>query len=159
MAKELLNKQGIHLIIEPHFDKTYLDGAVMLGMDGNPIVGVTARHDRLDNFWFTLLHELSHLHLHLNDDTPAFFDDLKGANELDNLEHEADNLAKQMLVDEVIWKRAGLHSRVSSDAIHSFASELNIHPAIVAGRIQFESGDYRCHRNMLGRGEVMRLFG
>lgn len=158
LAKELLNKQGIHLIVEPHFDKTYLDGAVMLGLDGNPIVGLTTRHDRLDNFWFTLLHELSHLYLHLNDDTPAFFDDLKGANELDDLEQEADNFAKRMLIDEAAWQTAGLQPTVSSDAIHRFAGELNIHPAIVAGRIQFEAGDYRCHRTMLGFGEVKRLF-
>ena len=159
LAKELLNKQGIHLIIEPHFNKTYLDGAVMLGTDGNPIIGLTARYDRLDNFWFTLLHELSHLHLHLNDETSAFFDDLKVASDVDEVEQEADNLAKQMLIAEEAWQTAGLQPTTSSDAIQHFASELNIHPAIVAGRIQFESGDYHCHRNMLGRGDVMRLFG
>jgi antitoxin component HigA of HigAB toxin-antitoxin module len=36
LAKEYLYKYGIHLIIEPHLPKTYLDGAVCLTHKGNP---------------------------------------------------------------------------------------------------------------------------
>lgn len=49
VAKELLAKSGISMVIEPHLPKTHLDGAAMLVADG----GLTLRHDRLDNFWFT----------------------------------------------------------------------------------------------------------
>jgi len=34
-----------------------------------PIVTLTLRHDRIDNFWFALLHELVHVHKHL---TPEY---------------------------------------------------------------------------------------
>ncbi len=159
LAKELLNRQGIHLVIEPHFKKTYLDGAVMWGQDGKPIVALTVRHDRLDNFWFTLLHELSHLHLHLDDQCSVFFDDLRESHDLDDLEKEADDLAKHTLISEEIWQDAGFHPKISAEVIHQFAREHEIHAAIVAGRIQFEAGDYRCHSKLLGRGEVTRLLG
>ena len=33
-----------------------------------PIVALTLRHDRLDNFWYCLCHELAHVDKHLNDD-------------------------------------------------------------------------------------------
>ncbi|EQD31149.1 hypothetical protein B2A_13815, partial [mine drainage metagenome] len=47
LAKESLRKCGITLIIEPHFSKTYLDGATILTNKDNPIIGLTLRHDRL----------------------------------------------------------------------------------------------------------------
>ncbi len=34
----------------------------------------TLRHDRMDNFWFTIVHELAHLYLHLDGKNIAFFD-------------------------------------------------------------------------------------
>lgn len=64
--KEYLNKHGIHLIIETHFPKTYLDGAVCIGTDGNPVIALIMRHDKLDTFWFCLLHEFAHIALHLD---------------------------------------------------------------------------------------------
>lgn len=45
--------------------------------NGSPVVALTLRYDRLDNFWFTLFHKLAHVALHLEkDDVEAFFDDL-----------------------------------------------------------------------------------
>lgn len=37
-----------------------------------PIVALTLRHDRIDNFWFALLHEVAHVALHLTTKAPAF---------------------------------------------------------------------------------------
>jgi HTH-type transcriptional regulator/antitoxin HigA len=49
LAKEYLARYGITLVIEKHFKRTFLDGAAML--DGHrPIVALTLRHDRIDNF-------------------------------------------------------------------------------------------------------------
>lgn len=62
MAQEFLADNGITLIVEPQCKKTYLDGAAMLD-DHTPIVALTFRHDRLDNFWFALMHELVHVPL------------------------------------------------------------------------------------------------
>src|SRR5262249_17720857 len=64
-AKAFLARHGIALVIEPHLPKTRLDGAAMKSASGRPIVGLTLRHDRLDSFWFTLMHELAHLALHV----------------------------------------------------------------------------------------------
>ena len=64
-ARDLLASKGIVLVTEEHLSGTYLDGAAMLTDDGRPVIGVTLRYDRLDNFWFVLLHELGHVFLHL----------------------------------------------------------------------------------------------
>jgi HTH-type transcriptional regulator/antitoxin HigA len=60
LAKEFLLKNGIHFVVEKHLKHTHLDGAAIKLPDGSPLVAVTLRYDRLDNFWLTLSHELAH---------------------------------------------------------------------------------------------------
>ena len=55
----ILAKDGIHLGCLEHLPRTHLDGAALQLADGTPVIGLTLRYDRLDNFWFCLLHELS----------------------------------------------------------------------------------------------------
>ena len=49
LAKELLVKRGISLVIEKHLPKTYLDGVALRLGDGRPVIGLTLRYDRIDN--------------------------------------------------------------------------------------------------------------
>jgi len=65
-----------------------------------PVIGLTLRHDRIDNFWFTLLHELAHLVEHyqvLSSTDHVFFDELDIETD-DEIEAQADRLAKNSLV-------------------------------------------------------------
>ena len=66
LAKELLARDGIALVIERHLPKTYLDGVALRLGDGRPVIGLTLRYDRIDNFWFCLLHELAHVGRHMD---------------------------------------------------------------------------------------------
>ena len=71
LAREYLLTAGIILHPVKHLKATYLDGATFYLPDGRPVIAVTLRYDRLDNFWFVVLHELGHLLLgHLS---PEFF--------------------------------------------------------------------------------------
>ena len=158
LAKEFLNKLGIHLIIEAHLPKTHLDGAAMRLSSGAPLIALTLRYDRLDNFWFTLCHELAHVALHLGgDDTDVFFDDLaqKGT---DACEKEADDYAAEVLIPGKIWQAANLSSRPSREGVIKLAEKLRISPAIPAGRIRFLRNDYKLFRDLVGAGRVRRLF-
>jgi len=69
------------------------DGAAICRGDGAPLIALTLRYDRLDNFWFTLLHEFAHVSCHLSGDTSVILDDLdvKGS---DKIEAEADEFAR-----------------------------------------------------------------
>ncbi len=79
LVGDLLATRNIHFVIEPHLTKTYLDGAAFLSPQGYPVIAMTLRYDRADNFWFTLMHELAHVVLHLGGDrTKSFFDDTNG---------------------------------------------------------------------------------
>jgi HTH-type transcriptional regulator/antitoxin HigA len=139
LAKEYLNKHGIHLIIEPHLPKTYLDGAVCLTHKGNPVVALTLRHDRLDNFWFSLMHELAHIAWHLDETQQWFLDDLD-AHGGDEVEQEADALAQEALIPKETWD---IDSLKDATSVRLASSKLGISPCIVAGRVRYESGDHK----------------
>lgn len=53
-------KHHIHLVCLEPLPRTHLDGAALQLADGTPVIGLTLRYDRVDNFWFCLLHELAH---------------------------------------------------------------------------------------------------
>lgn len=138
LAREYLNRSGIHLVIEPHMPKTYLDGALCLHANGSPVIAITLRHDRLDNFWFTLMHELAHIALHVESGETWFIDDLDVAS-ADQMEQEADILAQDALIPKDIW----IKETPSGPAeIKALAQKLNISSSIVAGRIRHEAGDH-----------------
>ncbi len=76
-AEEFLPSHAVALVIVRHLPKNYLDGAALRLGDGRPVVGLTQRYDRIDNFWFCLLHELAHVGRHLDTDSgSAFIDDM-----------------------------------------------------------------------------------
>jgi len=158
LAKEYLNKSGIHLITERHLPKTYLDGAALWCESGRPVIALSLRHDRLDNFWFTLCHELAHVGLHLGlDRQEAFVDDVEASSQ-NTRERQADEFAANALVPAGKWRQSGLSANWSASAIIDFAKKLRIHPAIVAGRIRREQSDYKILWPLVGRGEVRVCF-
>lgn len=160
LAREFLNKSGIHLICERHLPKTHLDGAALKLPDGSPVVALTLRYDRLDNFWFTLFHELAHVALHLYESkVETFFDDLSSGGAKDKVEKEADQFAADALISPKAWKAARLSKKSEVDNIVAFAREHRIHPAIPAGRIRFETKDYAIFKSLIGTGKVREAFG
>jgi len=156
-AVNYLQDSGIRLVIEPHLPQTHLDGAAILLSDGSPVIGMTLRYDRLDNFWFVLFHELVHIMKHLHKgDIESIFDDLDV--EAGDIEQDADEQAGEILVPEEKWHTALARYLRSEDSIKDFAQELHIHPAIVAGKIRKEANDYIILKDMVGQGEVRKLF-
>lgn len=161
-AREELARHGIHLLVVPHLRRTYLDGAAfMLAESGAPVIALTLRHDRLDNFWFCLLHELAHVSRHIHAASDAFLDDMDlrdtPIRNEDPREREADRIAEESLIPRAEWEAARLTRAPSYTRIISFAQKLRVHPAIVAGRIRYETKDYRKFAPLLGGGEVGRM--
>jgi HTH-type transcriptional regulator/antitoxin HigA len=164
LAREFLQKRGIHLITLKSLPKTYLDGACFKSPSGRPVIAMTLRYDRMDNFWFTLIHEIGHLFLHLEKDNLAFFDETetkKGRSQSrDPMEKEADDFASTILIPADMWKewRKVKGNKVSKDEISLLANRLQISSAIIAGRLRWETGDYVKYSVMLGNKTVKNLF-
>jgi len=155
-AQAALSKNGIALLVVEHLPKTYLDGALIVGRF--PVIALTLRNDRIDSFWFTLMHELSHLLQYVASDGPrSYFDDLD-VESSEDFEQAADALAGEILIPEAEWIASPASKLRSPEAAQHLATRLGIHPAIVAGRIRHSSGDYRKLSRMVGQGQVRRLF-
>lgn len=161
-VSECLAGHGIPLVILKHLPHTYLDGACFLSPEGRPVIGMTLRHDRQDNFWFTLAHELAHVYLHLMQGDDSVFADNTERVDLhcDGKEQEANEFCADQLIPLQTWARVRdrLLHEIDEGLIISLAEELEICPAIIAGRVRYETGDYSLYENMLGRGEVRNLF-
>ncbi|MBI1737519.1 MAG: transcriptional regulator [Candidatus Rokubacteria bacterium] len=164
LAKEFLAKHGIALVVVRHLPKTYLDGAALKLGDGTPVIGLTLRYDRVDSFWFCLLHELAHLGRHMETDGDvAFVDDLTlrevEGGRRDPKEAQADQWAEEALVPLAIWETSEARRNPTPMAVVSLAKALQVHPAIVAGRTRHEEKNYRLLSHFVGSGEVRRQFG
>jgi HTH-type transcriptional regulator / antitoxin HigA len=158
LAQEFLGKRGVSLIIEPHLAGTYLDGAAVLVAKGQPVIGLTLRHDRVDNFWFSLMHELAHVVLHLNEETSQFYDDLEVEAEADAPEREADKFAVEALVPEAEWRKSPASRLRSAEAVEHLAQRLGVHPAIVAGHSRYRFKSFHVLNRLVGHGQIRKLF-
>jgi HTH-type transcriptional regulator / antitoxin HigA len=164
LAKEFLAKHGIALVAVRHLPRTYLDGAALKLADGTPVVGLTLRYDRVDSFWFCLLHELVHLGRHMDSDGDAVFvDDLTlretEGGRRDPKEAQADQWAEEALVPNAIWEPSEARRNPTPIAVVSLSRTLQVHPAIVAGKIRHEQKNYRLLSHFVGTGAVRRQFG
>ena len=157
-AYYLLASKGIVLVIEKHLPSTYLDGAAMLTDDGHPIIGLTLRYDRLDNFWFVLFHELGHVFLHLMGGLHYDFFDEEGKTENDKVELEADRFALTRLISDEAWDNCLSRFAISEEAVRSDAQMLDVDASIIAGRIRKELNDYSILSDLVGQGCVRSQF-
>ena len=162
-ARSFLEERGIGLEYVPHLRRTHLDGAALRLGNTRPVVGLTLRYDRIDNFWYTLLHELAHIGLHLDsdaDNAPGYVDDHSLRNvesDAGSREYAADRMAEDALIPPDIWEEGVVQVRPTPMAVMDLSWEAGVHPAIVAGRVRYETGNYRLLSQFVGTGEVRRL--
>ena len=160
-AVEFLAQHGIQVVFEEQLSRCYFDGVAMMTPDNKPIIGMTLRYDRLDNFWFCLFHELAHIGRHIDNGDSIFVDDLslrnQSVDDSDIKEKEADEWAEEALLPREEWQRHEVSVNPSYANVLDLANKLKIHPAIVAGRARHENNNYRILARHVGQGQVKNL--
>lgn len=158
LVQQRLHEAGVAMIIEKHLPGTHLDGAALWHPKGFPVIALTLRYNRLDNFWFTLFHEIGHVVKHLGaaPGKDGFLDSDIDSASVTEVEREADRFALTAFIPDAEWDRLG--SLEHADDIRAAAKKLAIHPAIIAGRLRREAGDYRKHRTLIGQGQLEGIF-
>ena len=134
-----LGKVGVKFVFLSHLSKTYLDGAAFSSEKG-PVVTLTGRYDRVDNFWFTLAHEISHILLHLPkkaNGNMVFMDD--STSEITSeKESEANQMAEKVLLqDDILEFFEAYIGYITEEKVKEFSTLYNIHPSIVVGILAF----------------------
>ena len=146
----ILAKYGIVLVYEQGIKSMKLDGAVFKLFTGHPVIGLSFRYSRIDNFWFTLMHELSHIVLHYEQLDIPIFDDLDEESP-DLIEKQANRLAKNSFVEKAIWRSCKANYQTGYDVVYEFADEVGIHPAIIAGLLHHEKKSYQIYSKIVNK--------
>ncbi|MDJ1504986.1 HigA family addiction module antitoxin [Xanthocytophaga agilis] len=136
-TKGALGKYGIIFQIKEKPEGVNVDGVAFWGTK-NPVITLTLRHKRIDNFIFTLFHELGHVQLHLGKNEVIYIDDTETVilTEQNIIEKEADVFAANNLIAEDAWKLFVRRVRpFNDDNIRIYAHRFGVLPAVVRGRL------------------------
>jgi HTH-type transcriptional regulator/antitoxin HigA len=152
----ILANFGIILVYVYALPGMSADGAVFRLSTGQPVVAMSLRFPRLDYFWFTLLHELAHFVLHVDQlKEPVFFD--VEAEEKDRAEKAANRLARDSMVDRESWRSCAPKYDISDRAVHTYAAEQGVHPSLIAGLLRKESGNYKRYNSIINEHDVRAI--
>ena len=155
LAKEF----GVILVIEPPLPSMKTDGCVMTLSTGTPVIGLSLRYNRYDYFWFTLMHEMSHITLHYNELATPIIDNLDEENlTSSDKEIEANRLTADSFVPRNIWRKM-LLERNSKEQLLIYSQQAEIHPAIAAGLIRFNQKNYQIYSDLVNSIDVSKEFG
>lgn len=160
---EILMSYGIILIYERYIQGSKIDGACFKLNDGTPVISISFRFDRLDSFWFTLLHEISHIILHYDNLNNPIIDDLYSQVKSTDIkiERQANNLAKSAILDRAAGRsliseirNVGNNSKGAYELISDYSKEFKIHPALVAGVLSFDLNNYTLFAKILNEYKI-----
>ncbi len=144
---DTLAAYGIKLVVQTHPEKCPVDG-ISFWSSGNPAIGLSLRHKRIDNFAFNIMHELGHIFLHLINNNIAEFIDLEKDDtpeyKKSRDEKEANEFSSNNLIEREMWDNfIDDNPNFIETSIISFSNKLKIHPAIVFGRYCYEMNNFQ----------------
>ena len=145
----ILTEAGVRFVIVETLPSAKIDGVCFWLDERSPVIGVTLRFDRLDNFWFVLRHECEHV-LRGHGRSAVMLDsdlDREGGGTGANIPEEeriANEAASNFCVPKI-----KLHAFIARKAplfydqdIRGFANTLGVHPGLVAGQLRHAMGQY-----------------
>jgi HTH-type transcriptional regulator/antitoxin HigA len=152
----ILAECGIRFVIVETLSSAKIDGVCFWLNDRAPVIGMSLRHDRIDNFWFVLRHELEHV-LRLHGRAAAMLDaELEGSragtgpdvSEEERLANEAaaEFCVPQKMLDAFIARKAPFFAERD---VLGFARTIHVHPGLIAGQLQHRTGRYDRFRDHL----------
>lgn len=142
---EELKACGVTFFVLPHLQKTYLDGAAFIVNDNHPVIVYTGRYKRIDNFWFTIAHEIAHVLKHLDNKLTYVLDNFKEMS-TDNIEDEANDMAAEKLKHREIFEYLSPYiNYLTTEKVEECAEKYEIHPSIIIGKLAHD--DIISYRN------------
>ncbi len=148
---KVIADMGIKLVFVEKISKSKIDGAAFWLDSTTPVISLSLRYDRIDNFWFTLLHELVHIN---NKDEAPIDIDIMSKESVSKMEINANTKASNYLIqeeklDSFILRNRPLYYRKK---VVQFAQLHGVHPGIVVGQLQYRGEiDYQQLRKELAK--------
>ena len=154
----ILLECGVRFILVETLTSAKIDGVCLWLDETSPVIALSVRFDRNDNFWFVLRHEIEHVLQGHGRGVPTLDAELEGCRagvgpsvpEEERVANRAaaDFCVPQLKMDAFIARKAPLFSE--SD-LRGFARILRVHPGIVAGQLQHKTDRYHIFRAHLAK--------
>ena len=153
---KILAEAGIRYVIVESLPSAKIDGVCFWLNDFSPVIGMSLRYDRIDNFWFVLRHEIEHVIRHHGKTAMMVDSELEGekAGVSANISDE-ERMANQAAMDFCV-PQATMESFVARKYpffndrdILGLSNTLKIHPGIIAGQLQRRIDRYDRFRQYL----------
>lgn len=152
----ILSDAGIRFVIVEALPSSKIDG-VCFWLGGNsPVIAMSARFDRIDNFWFVLRHEIEHVLRGDGKSVVSMDTELEGENGgiglgIPEEERIANEAAANFCVPSEMMEK--FYSRktpyFSESDVLAFAKMVKVHPGLIAGQIRRKSGRYNLFADLL----------
>ena len=158
---KLMAEHGIRLVIVEHLPRTKIDGAAFWLDDASPVIVLSLRYDRIDNFWFVLMHEIDHISHKdtISAEEVTLTDVTEGGQTKPIEEARANDFAAGFLVPRETLQ--GFINRKSplfnGRDIANFAATIGVHPGLVAGQLNHLLDDYTIGRRFLVKVRYIML--
>ncbi len=142
----ILAECGIRYLIVEALPSSKIDGVCFWLNDKSPVIAMTLRYDRIDNFWFVLRHEIEHV-IQKHGQQKVMIDAELEAGSPPNISEE-ERLANRAAIEFCIPQKkmesfvARKHPFFKESDILGFANTLHVHPGIIAGQLQHRTGRY-----------------
>ena len=141
----ILAECGIRFLLVEALPSSKIDGVCFWLNEDSPVIAMSTRFDRIDNFWFVLRHELEHVLQEHGKSVITIDSDMESSNAIINEEEDIANKAAaefcvpQKTMDSFIARK----SPVFADRdILGVAATLRVHPGLIAGQIRYKTGMY-----------------
>lgn len=153
----ILDEAGIRLVLV-ECKNSNID-AVCTWLDTqSPVIGMTLRFDRIDNFWFNLRHELAHIEQGYREDTLV---DCDIGKVVDELETEANAKAQEFCMPKGILDKflSDSDGHFSEATVKEFAEKNSINPSVMAGQIRYRLSRYNILNKLITkyRSELLKV--
>jgi HTH-type transcriptional regulator/antitoxin HigA len=155
-VSRILAECGVRFVIVESLPGAKIDGVCFWLDDNKPVIGMSMRYDRIDNFWFVLRHEIEHV-IRLHGRVSMMLDvELEGdrAGIGENISEE-ERIANKAAADFCVPQKS-LESCISRKSpffyerdILGFAATMKVHPGLVAGQLRHKLSTYNRFTNHL----------
>jgi HTH-type transcriptional regulator/antitoxin HigA len=135
---KLLADVGVRFVIVERLPGLKIDGVCFWLSASRPVIGMSMRHDRIDNFWFVLRHEIEHVLRGHGKDGAIVDNNLDEASDVSEQEVIANTAAADFCVpkaemDDFMTRKGPLFTDLN---IRQFASTMGVHSGLVAGQLR-----------------------
>lgn len=143
----ILSECGVRFVLVEPLPSSKIDGACFWLSESQPVIAMSLRLDRIDNFWFVLRHEIEHVLQEHGRDSDFILDQDIEAQSAGRIKQE-EQVANQAAADFCVPQSElnGFIARVkpyfSEERICLFAQRLGIHPGLVVGQLQRKLARY-----------------